>query len=1070
MAGLVRRVGELFGLTLVVHDEVSLAAIQSRPDIAVDVTSGRVGYIELKAPGKGVPGAWSGASKHDREQFERLKTLPNLVYTDGNSWALYRRGVLVGEIGLLAGDLASAGRRLAPTDAALERLLTDFLLWRPAAPRSVRAVVADVAPLCRLLRDQVWETIQRETTQPGRRPFTGLATEWRAILFPVPDPQRNADEVFADAYAQAVTFALLLARVDGVSFEGKTPAGIAEQLAKKHSLLGEALAILANSKWVRQLNVVELLVRVIGGIDWARVRLDEDDAYSQLYEMFLAEYDPELRRRSGTYYTPVPVARGMVGFVDEVLKTRLGRSRGFAADDVIVLDPAMGAGTFLVEVLAAAAATLRVERGSSTVPKAHLRELFAHRLIGFELQAAPYAVAELRLHTALRTLYRVDIPAEEPRFLTDALDDPDKMSLDLGQLYEALTETRRQANRIKRAVRVMVVIGNPPWRERAKGAAPWLEQRRDPARPQSTKEYPSLDEFRPPQGRLAFNLNNMWTYFWRWATWKAFEANEPAGIVALITPSAYLTSESYAGMRRYLRAVADEGWIIDLSPEEHRSAVTTRVFPATQHPVCIGVFVCKGPRAPDVPARVRYWSISGTQQEKFSAILTAKPDSDVWRDCPTHWGAAFRPGDTEWDAWVPVSDLLPWHHTGVNSNRNWVWAPDSRTLTQRWQQLVHAGQAEKPILFKETRDRRIDGIYKGGHGFPAGHGSLAADATAEPTTVRVAWRSFDRQYLIYDRRVVDYPRPELWQVLGPRQIYTCEQHTVPISDGPALVFSALVPNVHNFNNRGGRVLPLYRDSGATTPNVAPRLLSTLAQFLAVAVSADDLLAYVAAVVAHPGYTRRYAERLRTPGVRVPITLDPDLWRAGVEIGRKVIWLHTFGERFANPAAGRPPGPPRTSADRIPRYIQSVPDGNEQIPDRIDYEPDTEALVIGDQVCGGRVRPVSPAVWRYTVGGRQIIRQWIGYRLLSSRHRKRTSALDAITSSQWTAQFDDELLDLLNVLDGCVALEPAQANLLDSIVAAPILTVNDLQSHDVFPVRPQNRKAPRADLPGTLWAP
>lgn len=86
------------------------------------------------------------------------------------------------------------------------------------------------------------------------------------------------------------------------------------------------------------------------------------------------------------------------------------------------------------------------------------------------------------------------------------------------------------------------------------------------------------------------------------------------------------------------------------------------------------------------------------------------------------------------------------------------------------------------------------------------------------------------------------------------------------------------------------------------------------------------------------------------------------------------------------------------------------------------------------------------------------------------HRRQTSALDAITSTQWTAQFDDELLELLAVLDGCIALEPAQNTLLESIVAAPILTVCDLQNHGVFPVPPENRKAPRNDLRGTLWAP
>jgi predicted helicase len=206
----------------------------------------------------------------------------------------------------------------------------------------------------------------------------------------------------------------------------------------------------------------------------------------------LGHYDPTLRQHSGTYYTPAPVARAMVSFVDQILKTRLNKQRGFASNDVVVVDPAMGAGTFLAEVLENAADTLRAQRKSESVPAAHLRELFSERLVGFEIQAAPFAVAELRLHAALRNRYQVDLPTDEPRFLTDALDDPYVTAFDFGQLYEALKESRNRANQMKRNVPVMVVISNPPWRERARGAAKWIEEKRDPTKLSDITSGPRL--------------------------------------------------------------------------------------------------------------------------------------------------------------------------------------------------------------------------------------------------------------------------------------------------------------------------------------------------------------------------------------------------------------------------------------------------------------------------------------------------------------------------------------------------------------------------------------------------
>lgn len=74
---LVKANGRLLGMEMVVHDEVTLRDLRSRPDLAVDARGGRVGYIELKAPGKGTPVSWRPTA-HDQEQWQRLQVLPNL--------------------------------------------------------------------------------------------------------------------------------------------------------------------------------------------------------------------------------------------------------------------------------------------------------------------------------------------------------------------------------------------------------------------------------------------------------------------------------------------------------------------------------------------------------------------------------------------------------------------------------------------------------------------------------------------------------------------------------------------------------------------------------------------------------------------------------------------------------------------------------------------------------------------------------------------------------------------------------------------------------------------------------
>lgn len=332
---LLKNVGRALGLYVLPIGETRLRDLGVRPDYAIDVAGARVGYIELKSPGTGVPGNWTPTPREQR-QWERLSLMPNVLYTDGQQWALYRGGELLGKIAHLSPSLDRASRRLQAVDKQFETILTDFLTWQPERPRTMRELVRAVAGLCRLLRDEVAEIIERESTgQLETTVFTVLAHEWRGLLFP-----RLTDRLFADAYAQTVTFALLLARVEGIDFTNRSVGEIALLLSKKHSLMGKALAVLTQDSVEGDSIVIDTMTRVISVVEWDQF---DDEAYPLLYEKFLEAYDPDLRKESGSYYTPVDVVRFMTRFVDDVLRHRLERKTGFAAHDVIVVDPAMGA-------------------------------------------------------------------------------------------------------------------------------------------------------------------------------------------------------------------------------------------------------------------------------------------------------------------------------------------------------------------------------------------------------------------------------------------------------------------------------------------------------------------------------------------------------------------------------------------------------------------------------------------------------------------------------------------------------------------------------------------------------
>ncbi|MEV7345865.1 type ISP restriction/modification enzyme [Streptomyces sp. NPDC093544] len=1032
------------------HDEYRLPDLGVRPDYAVRAGQDIIGYIELKRPGLSVDPETFG--KSNREQWEKLRDLPNLLYSNGTEWRLFRDGRQIGDGVFFSGSLKSTGEKLAIGDpAAFDVLLKQFLMWKPQPIAQVARLVQHVAPLCRLLRGAVLEQLAAEarSTAPDHdtraRPFTGLRNDWRRYLFPSAD-----DVTFADGYAQTVTFALLLARTENIPLEPDSFHEIGRHLDADHALMGKALQLLTDNINERFTVTLDLLTRTIAKVDWAAIRNGNRDAYLHLYEHFLTVYDPKLRQQSGSYYTPREVVAEMVRLTEDVLRRRLDQELGFAADDVRIVDPAMGTGTFLHTIIERVAEQA-VERHGPAMARDAISRL-ASRLFGFELQMGPFAVSELRASDLLKK-YKVPLPEGGLNlFVTDTLDNPYAEEEYLASTYGALSLSRRRANQVKATIAVTTAIANPPYDDKAEGRGGWVEKRPE------GKEPPALDAFRyEGNGRYEHVLKNMYVYFWRWATWKVFDAHteDRHGVVCLITPSGWATGPGGRGMRDYLRRTCDEGWVINLSPEGQRPEIATRVFPGVAQPLAIYIFVRKAglERGPEHRARIHYRAVNGKRSDKFAQLKQIHLDDGGWHDTHSQGARPLTPAtESGWEDFPELNDLFPWGSPGIKANRSWVSAPSAEILRRRWARLIRESDpVQKVELFKETRDLNLTDRGQPLQGIASPTRPLVEETRTTPHLIRTALRSFDRQYLIADNRALDYPRPDLWASRQDGQLFLNQQSSHEIGSGPAVVATHLIPDTHHFNGRGGRTMPLLHPDG--TPNTPTGFLPYLARALdRASLSLDDLAAYTIAVAGHSGFTERFTEELLTPGVRLPLTLVSDLWDKAVALGREVLWTSTFGDRYAEPSAGRPAGSVQFAPGDT-RQVKYVTHIGDTLPARMRYEPESETLHVGD----GTFSPVTEAVWTYDVGGMEIVKKWFGYRK-ASPNSKRTSPLDDIHVESWPPEWTGELIELLSLLRRLTDLAPAQAELLAGILAGPTVTQKDLQSASVLPVRPAARKA------------
>lgn len=139
---------------------------------------------------------------------------------------------------------------------------------------------------------------------------------------------------------------------------------------------------------------------------------------------------------------------------------------------------------------------------------------------------------------------------------------------------------------------------------------------------------------------------------------------------------------------------------------------------------------------------------------------------------------------------------------------------------------------------EHPQDRRVDTVL--GDDLPGyePRGSLEADAGSARRPKRYGVRSFDRAWILPDKRLVNRPNPGLWQIgTAPGQLFlTALDRTAPTA-GPAVTATALVPDLdHHRGSFGGRAFPLFLDSAAQRPNVPAGLLAALRGRLGQAVS------------------------------------------------------------------------------------------------------------------------------------------------------------------------------------------------------------------------------------------
>lgn len=922
------------------------------------------------------------------------------------------------------------------------------------AIRSAAALAVRMAEVARELRQEVLDLLDVETEGGPMRTLLG---EFQERLLPDLDHKK-----FADVYAQTMVYGLLSARVTHPElFAGDRPLlGI-----RFSNQLLDSIYARFREQTAGELDVDELGLGELAG-ELAKTDIEElladfgskdrkMDPVVFLYEQFLQQYDSRQRMDAGAFYTPLPVVRFMTRAVDHILKTTFRLPLGIAdpatwsevcrnlgiilPDDTVpdrpfvsMVDPATGTGTYLMEWIRVAHESYVAANGNDKGWSKHFEEHVAPAMHAFELMLAPYAIAHLKFAVEGHAAGIEDI--EPTILLSDTLQHP-ALGGNTGLWNEdeddPIAVEAERADTLKTRERFTVVIGNPPY-NREQGTAAGEQRGGGVVRYGSGQIKPLINDLTKPmtnagQGVHIKNLYNDYVYFWRWATWKATQdLGDGPGIVAMITASSYLSGKSMSGLRAHLRDVFDDFYVIDLGGEGRGANTEENVFDILT-PVAIGIGVrSTGTRntSKSRNCRVHFARVSGSRADKFDWLERDFGDVEFVGVPGAHLDSLAPAASGEYAGWPSLEALMPWSHSGSQVKRTWPINQSAEVLRRRWEALLSA--KDKAAAMKISRDRTLDSTPAA----LASTGRLAALRGVRPgdtpeSIEPYGYRSFDRQFVIADARLADYPRPELWAVRSDQQIYLTTLTSTTLGRGPVLTATPYVPDLHHFKNRGAKdIFPMWRDRDATDANLGPFVLDRLAEALGGGIGPNEIVQYLYGIGGTAAFSERFAEELAVAAgpVHLPITKDRALFGAVATLGKELLAWHTWGERYTD----RPiPLGPATEVAKIAGK-----------PEHFGYDAASQTLTVGN----GAIAPVSPEVWDFEVSGMKPLQKWLGYRM-AQRQGRTSSPLDAITYDEWA--FTDELLLVVSILQHTVDLAPRAAELLERVLAGSLFTAEEL---------------------------
>ncbi|EAI8675259.1 DNA methyltransferase [Campylobacter coli] len=788
------------------------------------------------------------------------------------------------------------------------------------------------------------------------------------------------DEEFCDILAQAIVYGIFVSYIENDDYDlEKIPIeNFISFLPSTFRTLSEFVYFAIPSFSLPQdikytLENIKKTLSLIDKIALCKILNQDLESVSiYLYEDFLKAYDnlraTQKRKEGGVFYTPKSIVDMIVSSLDELLKTKLNKNKGFNDQGVKVLDFATGTGSFLASVFEKI-----ISKESEVFKNEAIKNKFLKDIYGFELSFVPYIVARLKLGQILRKNGFVNFSdADFQIFLNNTLDLEKIANFDMFMPLENLDTEWKKARDVKHSQDLLVILGNPPYNAKSKNKGEDILE--------------LLQAYKQGLNETKINLDDDYIKFMRFAQWKLLEQNkkdlfeEKKGLLGFITNNSFISGKTHRKMRESLYKSFDEIYILNLHGSDKDAKNDENVFDIKVG-VCISLFV-KYKDEPSNGAKVFYYSTGDnnifSRKEKFALLddlrqkgLNAIKWEELSLDEPYFWFIKKEFENEEYEIfWALASDkalgdkksIFLNYNSGIETQKDNIaiqLMKNKMEETLKDFSNLNSVDLVKKYDLKDSRDWKISN-------------SVNAIKNNLGKIERIAYRPFDLRWTFYTNKsksFIAYPRYEVMQhFLDKENLGLCFPKIClnSIFDY-SMVINTIADRALGGCKTGSEtcIAPLYLYvNNEKIPNFTSEFLAHKENHKILKdKSPEEILYFIYANLYNPRYREKYLEYLKTGFARINFEVEQKTFDDFATLGKKLVELHLFKRDL------------KDEIDFI--FLKEDKKANFKIEKYQEKDRFLDNKIILNEDLA--ISPISAEIWQFTIGGYQVIKQWLKYR-------------------------------------------------------------------------------------------